>query len=731
MAFELLPEDLLLDILRRVVERDGLQALALGLGRSSRFLRAASWHRALYEEPRFSRKDSGVFIVAACQRMGPHIRRLCLSGLPQLAIADVEQCLVAAAPGLTHISLAFLDGRGATPQAFAFESLPPLPRLELFNAAAVGLGAVALDALLASCAGTLRHLYLPSANVGASPSLPVAALDIVVRHRLPELLSLDLADAPVSESALQALLAGDDPAAPQLRHLFLVRARLVGGGASGDGLARLLDTFAPAGLRVHVVDFHAELSKVVSKSNADEQLSRLGDLVARLPKDIPCAGLDGPNEAGRTPFLRAIEAGRLDVARRLVELGASPLCCTLPGPWRRQPRPWDAPHPMRGAAHPSHKAAGWTALHLAAPMTERGRAYPLEEWLEAAREWGLAALAEARTYTLGETPLQAINDSPRAVRLLVALGCDPAAPLRRRQGRSKAGGSLAHVYAAGDHGGALAALLAVRPDYASLKDDEGRTPLVRAAAKGAGAALRALLEARGPCGPLDLDLLAAGRDGRTALHFSPGGDGHGGATARSWRRGSTARPLEPTLAQGAFVQLAARARREALAARDARGRTPLIAAAERADVWAVRALLSAPAGSGDADALSVNAADLAGRTALHAACAGYQSTDLDPSFLEIAALLVERGADAYPAPRRTGDPSLLPAFLWAGARFGFCEWGEARREGLRRVLAAFRSRGLDADAFTATDEHGCTVFHYVRARPAARRRAAAYEPNFA
>eukprot|EP00741_Cyanophora_paradoxa_P015854 tig00020908_g15305.t1 len=811
-GLESLPDDLLLDVVRRLAAADGLQALALGLGRTSRILRTASWHPSLYEEPAFSRDESARFIVAACRRMGKHVRRLCFSGLPQLSEKDIGRCL-AAAPCLTHLSLAFL-ARGVSnsnPQAFAFESLPPLPRLELFNAAAVSLSGAALDSLLASCAGTLRHLYLPSTQILAPPPLPHCALDIIVRHSLPELVSLDLADAPVSEAALRALLVGTRrPAAPRLRHLFLVWARigdgglignrgfaggggggggglfgggggggLFGGGGGGGGLfggggddlfgaltsalaapssdptdvRKVLESVSPPDLQVHVDDPDERLSRLLlaltTLTSTSTTPYSVENVLAALPKDVPCAGLDGPDPDGMTPFLKAIQAGRLDVAGALVEAGASPLCCTLPGPWRRQPRPWDAPFPMRAAASRSPGPAGRTALHFAASL-ERGRraaghfgagaveredaAHPPEEWLEALRGWGLAALADARTFDSDETPLmvrtdleklktacepraQAIRDSSKAARLLLALGADPAAT-------NGAGDTAAHVSAERNEGRALAELLAARPAVSALRGAractpssyaEGRTPLLRAASKWfvADTAVRALLGAAAGrpgagagtgagagAAAAPLELLAAGRDGRTVLHFACG---------------------------TCFPDLVARAGPEALQARDARGRTPLIAAAERGDERAARALLARPE-------TEVDAVDAAGRTALLAACAA--------SAPALALLLLERGAD--PARRPPGGPPPLLALLrpappqpTAAAPAPFVPFrplgggrGEERdreveeEEGVQRVpeerraalnaaLTALWSRGERVDG--STDEHGYTVFHYVAA----------------
>eukprot|EP00741_Cyanophora_paradoxa_P021681 tig00000241_g20927.t1 len=693
----MLPDELLVDVVRRLAG-GGLQALALGLGRASRRLRAAAWHPCLYEEPIFSRDDSTRFIVAACERMGKHIRRLSFNGLARLHVIDddtgapprrrlteqdIMKCLEAT-PDLTHLSLAFLED-GNMPPSYYFQRLPPLPRLEHFNAAGVALANSALERLLASCAGTLRHLYLPSTTIRMYGSSSVGALDTIVRHRLPELLSLDLAEALVSRAALRALLAADSPAAPRLRHLFLVKARVklakraacpaLYSDSSSDSdsedaeedpgdsgpepgpedadsearfpgvpseLRRVLKPIAPPELHVYAEDFDAEFPEVLAGGTgrtSAERLAQLDGLLERLPKHIACTGLDGSDIKGYTPFLKAVIWDRLEVARRLVERGASPLCHMLPTPFRRQPRPWDAPHPMRGSAYWNSEWPGMSALYFVPEMLHAGErvgagagAGQGEGWLDALRGWGLSALANARTFVRGESPLEnalasdASSTREKSLQLLLALGADPTAV-------DGMGDTLAHGYARRGKDRALQTLLTARPDLAGITDAEGLTPLVRAAASGNGPAARVLLEAAGPAGRLHM--LAAGRDGRTALHFAAC-EGLGAV----------------------YAELVARAGPEALEARDGKGRTPLLAAARRGDAAAVRALLERPQGQGQGAPVDVDAADPSGRTPLLEACRAAEPN------AEIIRLLLAAGADPArrpPGPTRPSSSSSGPA----------------------------------------------------------------------
>eukprot|EP00741_Cyanophora_paradoxa_P013098 tig00020675_g12651.t1 len=185
-------------------------------------------------------------------------------------------CIAAAGPNLTHLSLAFLCRENGS--RYAFKSLPALPQLEHFNAAGVGLSAHALDSLLASSSGTLQTLYLPSTTIPR----PASAIDILVKHRLPKLRSLDLADARVSEAALKDLLVS---CAPSLQHLFLVEVRIKGLRRDASHSSRALEILSRLrcpGLDVHVQDVYQKFAGVLDPQTPRErQMVILGEVIVR------------------------------------------------------------------------------------------------------------------------------------------------------------------------------------------------------------------------------------------------------------------------------------------------------------------------------------------------------------------------------------------------------------------------------------------------------------------
>eukprot|EP00741_Cyanophora_paradoxa_P013097 tig00020675_g12650.t1 len=173
-----------------------------------------------------------------------------------------------------------------------------------------------------------------------------------------------------------------------------------------------------------------------------------------------------------------------------------------------------------------------------------------------------------------------------AFRLLLALGCDrdPACTAV-----NEAGDTLAYTFAQNNSSFALRTLFAARPDAASAKDAEGRTPLVRAASHKAGSAIRALLEASSSTRPIDL--LAADRDGRTAFHL----------VHSDWDKGCD-------VLRELLEHAQANSQSAVLAAQDAEGQTPLLAAIARGDEQAALLLLNAE----DAD-FDYDTADTKGR----------------------------------------------------------------------------------------------------------------------
>eukprot|EP00741_Cyanophora_paradoxa_P002240 tig00000571_g2172.t1 len=640
LNIEDLPDGVLVGVFARLAAESGLPRAVSTLAAVSRRFRELAWCPSLIDgalKPEHPRD----FVVGALAKVGASLRRLDLARLPQLAEEDALEVL-AAAPGLTHLSGAFRTARperrrgpAGGPAPAVHRCLYPQPRLEHLDLSGSRVFADALRGLLAACAPSLRALYLSTVVIAHKGTVhflkgaphPASVLVPLRGLSLPRLASLDVSHCVLEPAHLSAVLA----ACPRLARLFLARPRAPPHAPECSwaefralppweaGYHRVLaPALARPGLAVVSRDPFGELEAAFREKEARWQRLRAREAAAAFCAPL-AAGLDAFDADGLTPFLLAVRAGAFHAARELLGMGAPPRLAPLGPAARPLPAPWSAPYPCE-------------AFLLREPL---GPPPPgsLHRLLREKAHTGLVPVALALV-SLGA---DLYEEDERGCTPFEALACggwagrDRLAALRALAGvegfARRERGALLAVLAedeeeaeGGADGETAAALLAAGADPC-VRDWADETPVHRAAALGRHRVLLALLASPN-----------AGPDGRNA----------GGRT-----------PLH--LAAAAGEAEAARALLQAgadPAARDAEGDTPLHAAIRGRHFELAKLVLGHascdPSGPGRDD-----------ETPLHAAAAA------GPRALPLAELLLERGADPH---RLDSAHGCTP--LWAALRCG-------------------------------------------------------------
>eukprot|EP00741_Cyanophora_paradoxa_P006297 tig00000989_g6105.t1 len=519
-SIEDLPDAVLVSVFSLLVPDAGLQRVVSTLALVSYRFRDLAWSLPLADGALTREHSLHVHFIMealfmACRSGG--LRRLDLARLPLPDGVDAFELLVdfgllhmRAAASLTHLTAAFRSRfPGPRAPSAALRCLPPLPRLEHLDLSGSVVYADALRGLLASCAPSLRAVYLSAvlvAHKGPAPVVegaphPASVLFPLQGLRLPALEALDLSDCVLDPADVCDFVAG----LPRLARLFLARPRAAPapeqwpcgwaefrtlpawGPAAREGLAAAL---ARPGLAVVVRDPFRELAAACGETDPARQRLRAREAAAAFRAPL-AAGLDAFDARGFTPF----SAGAFVAARELLAAGASPSTAPLGPEARPLPVPWSAPYPCEAfdprrpcGRCPARPAAG--ALHRLLREKEHSGLVPAVLALVALG----ADLFE--TDERGCTPFEALVAGDWVGRdwLAALRAIAPLQGFARRERRA-----LPAVLAEAEtdeHVETVAALVAAGADPAAWGVN-GVPPVHRAAASGRTRVLRLLLRAEG------------------------------------------------------------------------------------------------------------------------------------------------------------------------------------------------------------------------------------------